>query len=229
MFSILQKYFRDVAWILTKPTAFFREMPLKGGLSGPLAFALVTHWIGSSVQFLWHNWIGSWISLWTDTFLQIAGDVVEVDSPGKSQLLFEMKDRILHWMVGAGSVLMDPFWTLSGILFTSLFVFVGARIFINPGKDGAPDEVTFESAVRIVAYGMTPHLLTVVPFIGPVLAGFLTIFVTVIAARESYRTTTGKAVVIALFPKLLFLGIISLGLLGLAFALFQLVATLFQP
>lgn len=229
MFSIIQKYFRDVAWILTKPTAFFREMPLKGGLSGPLAFALITHWIGSSVQFLWHHWIGSWLSLWTDTFMQIAGDVVEVDSPGKCQMLFEMKDRVLHWMVGAGSVLMDPFWTLSGIIFTSVLVFVGARIFINPGKEGAPEEVTFESAVRIISYGMTPHLLTMVPFIGPLVATVLTVYVTVIGAREVYRTTTAKAVVIALFPKLLFLGIISLGLLGLAFALFHLVTSLFQP
>ena len=227
MLSLLKKYFRDVAWILTKPTAFFREMPLKGGLSGPLAFALITHWIGSSVQFLWHNWIGSWVSLWTDTLMQIAGDVADVDSPGHGQMLFEMKDRILHWMVGAGSVLTDPFWTLSGILFTAVLVFVGARIFITPGRDGAPEDITFESAVRIVAYGMTPHLLSMVPFIGPLVAGILTVFVTVIAAREAYRTTTGKAVVIALFPKLLFLGIISLGLLSLAFALFHLVTSLF--
>lgn len=229
MFSLIQKYFRDVAWILTKPSTFFREMPIKGGLSTPIAFALVTHWIGSSLQFLWHNWLGSWISLWTDTLMQIAGDVAEVDSPGNSQILFEMKDRILNWMVGAGSVLMDPFWTLSGILFTSILVFVGARIFINPGRDGAPEEVTFESAVRIVSYGMTPHLLTMVPFIGPVIAGLLTVFVTVIAAREVYRTTNGRAVVIALFPKLLFLGMMSLGLLSLAFGLFHLVTSLFQP
>src|SRR4051794_33591226 len=49
----IRAYFLRVWQILTEPTAFFKTMPTTGGVSGPLAFALITHWLGSAVGFFW--------------------------------------------------------------------------------------------------------------------------------------------------------------------------------
>ena len=40
--NLVTDYLARLRQILLEPTRFFREMPIDGGLSGPLAFALVT-------------------------------------------------------------------------------------------------------------------------------------------------------------------------------------------
>jgi len=141
--------------------------------------------------------------------------------------MYEMRDRILHWIWGAGSVIADPFFTLASILFTSLFVFAGARILVTPGKNGAPQQITYESALRIICFGMSPAILAVLPIAGPVVAGICVAIVTVIGAREVYRISYGRAVIVALFPKILFLGILLLGLLFVAVVVFKIFASAF--
>jgi hypothetical protein len=49
--SFVGAYFRDLKKVLFEPTAFFRGLPLTGGLAIPLTFALVTHWLGSLFNF----------------------------------------------------------------------------------------------------------------------------------------------------------------------------------
>src|SRR5690348_8197880 len=51
--DFLSHYIKTVRAILFTPTAFFRQMPLSGGLSRPLAFALATHWIASLFSYFW--------------------------------------------------------------------------------------------------------------------------------------------------------------------------------
>lgn len=197
-------------------------MPLTGGMSGPLAFALVTHWIGAAFAFIWHLLIGGAISRYFEDFFRIAGDVSDIDHPGKFAQWMDMRERVTHWFWGAGSVIADPFLTLASIFFASFLVWIGARILVSPGKDRAPREITFESALRLVCYGMSPSILAGLPLFGWGLASLLTLIVTIIGAKEVYRTTTGRAIVIALFPKLVFLAVILLGVFVFAFALAQL-------
>jgi hypothetical protein len=222
----VKKYF-DTLWrILTRPTDFFRSMPTRGGIAGPLAFALVTHWIGSAISFVWKAMLGGAIGQHFKSFQKMFQDVAEIDYPGRSAQVIEMQERVAHWMWGAGSVILDPFLTLFSILFTSLLVFIGARILVPTGHDGAPTEVSFESALRIVAFGMTPAILAALPLFGGVISYICVIVVTVIAAREVYRISTGRAIVVALFPKLLFLGIIALGVFFFFVMIFKLFASL---
>ena len=79
-------------------------------------------------------------------------------------------------------------------------------------------EITYESAVRVVCFGLTPAILAMLPLFGGFVSAICVVIVTVIGAREVYRTTTGRAVVIALFPKLLFLGVLGIGLFVLLLA-----------
>jgi hypothetical protein len=216
--KLIRNYFADVCEILAHPSRFFDRMPIRGGMSGPLGFALVTHWIGAAFGFIWNtllirgtpfHFLQSMIQMSS----QISGTSMEIDSPGRSAQLDQIKDRILNWIFGAGPIVIDPFLTLFSILFTSFLVYLGARILVTPRKDGHPDEISFESALRIICYGMTPTILSVIPVMGTWIASLGVIIVTIIGAKRVYRIQTGRAIIVALFPKVLFFGIIGMGLL----------------
>lgn len=223
----IKQYFSDLYEITSRPTRFFRRMPTTGGVSGPLAFALVTHWLGSALEFLWHSLIGGTAVRYVNDLMKMAGDVADVDNPGKSAQLFQIRDQLMHWIWGAGSVIVDPFFTLLSILFTTLFVFAAARIFVSPGREGSPREITYESSLRIVCYGLSPSILAGIPLAGSFIAGLLTAIVTVVGAREVYRINLGRAIVVALFPKILFWGTLMLGMFFALLAVLKLVASAF--
>ena len=221
--SPIRRYFSTLWQILTQPTLFFKSLSITGGLSGPLAFALITHWIGSALQFLWHGWIGNTLSSYFSSVFKVSGDVIEIDHPGRAAQLMQLREQLTHWLWGTGAVIADPFITLIAVLFTSLLVFVGARIFVTtkPGR-----AVTFESAVRIICFGMAPAILAGLPLLGGFVAAFLTAIVTIIAAREVYEVGNLRATAIALFPKLLFIFVLLTGLLFFAVALVKLVTVM---
>jgi len=206
----IRRYWVTVWRILTQPKAFFRSMRLDGGVSGPLAFALITHWIGAAASFLWHLSIGGVVGGYFDRFMHVAGDVAEVDNPGRNAQLAEVTERLKNWFWGTGSVIADPFLTVLQILFISFLVFVGARLLVTPGKNGAPREINFESALRIVCFGMTPSILSVLPLFGGPLAYIYLSIVTLIGAREVYRIDTGRATLVAFFPQVLLLSFVLL-------------------
>lgn len=220
-------YFKTMREILLRPSRFFRAMPLSGGIAGPLAYALITHWTGAVLEFFWRAALGGLVMGYVKDFFQIFGDVADVDRMGRGAMLVEARDRLIHWFWGAGSIVADPFLTLAAIMFTSFFVFIGARILVAPHRSGHPDDITFESAVRIICYGMTPAILAGLPLVGGAIASFWVVIVTIIAAREAYRIKNGRAVAVALFPKLLFLGIIFSGIFLFAVFFLKLIASNF--
>lgn len=205
--NLVEQYFQDLWQIITRPTLFFRRMPLSGGLSHPLAFALITHWLGSAAAFLWRGMFGEGLRDVFNRFFRIASDVVEIDGADPQFQWVEAKDRIIHWFWGVGSVITDPFLTLASILFTSFLVYLAARIFVTPGRKGAPREISYESAVRLICFGMSPSILAAIPLVGNGVASICVIIVTVIGAKEIYRISTGRAIVVALFPKLAYVAV----------------------
>lgn len=153
--------------------------------------------------------------LWSAGLQGIGGfgpvlDSDPIDSLGRDQAWTELKTRLGEWFSSVGSVIADPFLTLIWVLVVSAFVFLGARLLVTPGKGGSPREITFESALRIVAYGLSPSILVAVPLVGGVVAKVWIAVVTVIGAREVYRVGTGRAIVIGLFPKILFWGLLAI-------------------
>lgn len=216
------RYFHNVWRVLTRPSAFFRDLPVTGGVSGPLAFALITHWIGSAASFLWHLSIGGLLGGYFERFVRMAGDVAEVDNPGRNAQLLQFTERVKDWFFGAGSVIADPFTTLAQILFTSFLVFAGARILVapggGPGRESAPREITFESALRVVCYGMTPAILAVLPLFGGFIGYMYVAVVSIIGAREVYRIDNLRATLVALFPQVLLFSFVILILFAMTLA-----------
>ena len=201
-------------------------------MTSALVFALVTQWLGSALSFLWHSATGDAVSGYVKGLFRMA-DGYGIDSAGRgssflhSPMLLEVRERLLHWMWGTGSVILSPFLTILSIFFTSCFVYLGARILVTPGKEGAPSEINFETAVRLICYGMAPAILAGIPFIGGIASGFFIAIITIIAMKEFYRIGTARAIAVALFPKLLFIGTIMVGILLILLGFFKFFMTTF--
>lgn len=208
--SIVRSYFRVLWRILRAPRSYFESWSTQGSPDVPsaLSFALVTHWLGAGLAYLWQILFGT---VWGDTLsqlLDIAGDVAEIDHPGRGSELVAMRDRVLSWFWSAGPVIVDPFLTAIQLCVTALFVYMGARLLVSPGKRGAPKEINYATALKVVCFGSAPAVLAVIPFAGPALAFIGVTWVTIIGARSIYHVSTARGTVIALFPKLLVLGFI---------------------
>ena len=207
--DFVTQYFIRLKNIFTKPSDFFSKLNPPYSATHALLFAVVTHWLGASLSFLWKSAVGSVIETKMQDFLNLFDQVVTFDH--------ELRDQFLHWIWGVGSVLIDPFTTIIGILFTSFFVWLASRLLGNLDAPNARSRLKFEAAVTVVSYGMTASLLSIIPIVGSILAPLFTMVLTVIAAREIYKVTSGRAIVIALFPKILF-ALLMLGVF--AFILF---------
>lgn len=220
--SLPQKYVRTVRRVLTEPSAFFREMPTTGGLGGPLAFALITHWLGKFASWLWGLAFGHalypMILSYLDRLEELARNTDEGDRfsmlPMLQNQLAQMRapGHWVHSLFGAASLALDPFLTLMSLFFTGLFIFVGARLFVRTGRDGAPTEVTFESVMRILCYASTPVILSFIPVVGGLAASIGSFVILVIGIREVYHSTTGRGVLVAVFPQLLLLALVLLAI-----------------
>lgn len=197
-------------------------MPISGGLTRPLTFALATHWIGAFGAYIRSLLLGtdSLVQNWWRTQMEN----VEVDTMDEYSW---MADNLNQWSKdffwSAGSVVLDPFKTLLVLLATSFFVFLGARILVTPGRDGAPLEIRYESAARILAYASAASVFLALPFGGEFVAWIGTLILSMIGAREAYKVDTGRALVIALFPKILVFGAIGLAIGAGAVALIGLI------
>jgi hypothetical protein len=219
---LIKNYFLALSCILTQPTKFFSELAPSNKIAGPLAFALVTHWLGSAFAYLWHLLIGGSLHGYLQDMIMRAGNSIQIDTPGHAEQLMHLREQLMSWFLSTGSIVADPFFTMISILYTSFFVYIGARILVPPKVT-----VNYASAVRIVCYGMTPAILAAVPALGGFIASFYTVIVTIIGAREVYRIGTTRATVVALFPKLLFIGMLLFGFLFFAVSIFQMVNSFF--
>lgn len=209
----IARYFDDVKTLLLKPRQFFRQMPRDAGLAQPLAFALIAHWIGTAVSFLWSSAFLKASEEAFDKWASFFGNSAQVDVIRRSVPWESMRHAFMTWFWGIGSVIGDPFWTLASLLISSFFVFLGARLFVGVMSD-APSatiaeqrrhEVTYESAVRIMAYGAVASIFLVLPFAGKAIAYFYGLYLSTVGAKEVYRIGTGRALLIVLFPHLLIL------------------------
>jgi hypothetical protein len=213
--SGIQNYFRMMGEILLHPAEFFRKMPLRGGMTGPLGYALITHWLGTTLGLSSRLWINTTVSQWLQNLFSSVNPSSQIDYLGPVAQNFQIKQRIFSWFFGVGPTLLDPFYCLFSTLWAALFVYVGARILVSPATDDHPQEITFESALRITCYSLTPSILLAVPLGGPFIGPLYGSILTIIGVREVYRVGTGRSLIIALFPKLLFFGIIIGGILAI--------------
>lgn len=219
----ITQYFATLKAILTRPTAFFRNLPRPTGIVGPLFFGILTSWFGSALEYLWVTGFGKVFESRISDLLSAMEKVPQIDSSGQFETALALRQKIVDWVFGVGAVLIDPFKSCVWILFLSLFVWVAARLFANRDYPASERRLNYDTAVSIVGFAQAAALFKGVPMVGGLLSAIFAMVLSVIGATETYRVSAGRAIVIALFPTILFWGMLIAGMVAFFSAILVLI------
>jgi hypothetical protein len=180
LFSALVETTRQV---LAEPGAFFRAMPVAGGLGSPLLYAVLIGWVGlvaaAFYQAIFRSVMGSsWGAF---------GDRREVAA-------------VLGWVEGwAGFV--------AQVVFGGVFVVIG--VFVAAGiihlmlllLGGARRD--FEATFRVVSFAQATSILALIPFCGQLVGGIWSLVLYVLGLAQAHQIGHGKAAAAVLLPLVL--------------------------
>jgi len=167
--------------VLTGPTAFFRAMPVTGGIGSPLVYALVIGYAGLVISaiydFVLESVMGSSLSRFG----------------GGSEAMAGMMPY-LGGAIGLGvKLIMGPF-----LLAISVFLLAGivhlALLLLGGAARG------FEATFRVTCYSEAAALLNIIPVCGGVIAPVLMLVLMIIGVAEAHGTTRGRAAAAVLLP-----------------------------
>jgi hypothetical protein len=167
--------------LLTRPSAFFRAMPVAGGLGSPLLYAVIVGWIGLVAS-----------AFYQAVFRSVVG-------PGLGAFGAERPEitALLGWVEGwAGFVAQAVF----GGVFVVIGVFVAAGILhlVLLLLGGARRD--FEATFRVVSFAQATGILFLVPFCGQFVGGLWTLVLYVLGLAEAHQIGHGKATAAVLLP-----------------------------
>jgi hypothetical protein len=190
--------FRTLADALFHPSEFFRKMPVTGGLTDPLLYALIVGMIGLLFSYLWQI---------------VTHGTMQGMIPG----VYGSSGHSLAQ--GAGLALLaffSPFLIIIG-LFVSAAVLHVCLMMVKGARAG------FEATFRVASYGYSAYIFMVIPFCGGLLGAVWAIVLSIIGLREAHETTGGKAAfavflpVIACCGLVLFVATLIMGAAALSF------------
>jgi hypothetical protein len=167
--------------VLTEPGAFFRAMPVAGGLASPLLYAVVIGWVGLAAaafyQAIFHSVVGS-------TWAGLGGGRPEIAALlawAESWLGFVVQ------VVFGGIAVVIGLFVAAGILHVVLMLLGGAR------RD-------FEATFRVVSFSQATSILFLVPFCGQLVGGVWCLVLYVLGLAEAHGIGHGKAALAVLLP-----------------------------
>jgi DNA-directed RNA polymerase subunit RPC12/RpoP len=177
--------FKTVKDVILSPSAFFKKMPVTGGLTDPLLFAMIIGTVG--LMFL-----SIWDLLLHDTMRGLMTNEMTAAGQGVS-----------NGITSPLGTLMVPF-----LLIIWLFAVSGMLHFFLMIVRG--DKAGFEATFRVVSYSVSPFLFMVIPYCGMLVTMIWVLSVAMIGLRDAHETTGGKATVAVLFPFLVCCGMLIL-------------------
>jgi hypothetical protein len=190
--GFLNGLFTTLKDVLFSPSVFFKRMPVTGGLTDPLLFALIIGMVGFIFSYFWQ--------------ILLQGAMQGIMIPGMKAAA---EQNMFRGIGMAALAFFSPFLIIlvlfigSGILHVCLMLVRGARS-------------GFEATFRVVAYGYSTYIFLVIPFCGGLLAGVWAIVLMIIGLREAHETTGGKAAFAVFLPV-----VVCCGLFFIAIAMFM--------
>jgi hypothetical protein len=190
--GFLRGLFTTLNDVLFRPSVFFKKMPVTGGLTDPLLYALIIGMAGLIFSYFWQ--------------ILLQGAMQEFMIPGMKAAAGR---NIYGGIVIAALAFFSPFLIILGLFITSgiLHVFL---MLVKGARAG------FEATFRVVAYGHSAYIFLVIPFCGSLLAAVWVVVLTIIGLREAHETTGGKAAFAVFLPV-----VVCCGLVLVAIALFM--------
>jgi len=168
--------FRTMKDVLFTPSDFFKKMPVSGGLTDPLLYALIVGMAGLMIHYIWDM-------LLYDSMTDFMASDVRT-AAGRS---------VVEGLRSPFAAMMTPF-----LMIFWLFIASGAlHLFLHLVRGALAG---FEATFRVVAYGVSPFVFLIVPFCGMPIAGLWVMIIAIIGLKEAHGTTGGKAAFTVLFP-----------------------------
>lgn len=177
--------FKTVNEVLFSPSAFFKKMPVTGGLTDPLLYAMIVGMVGLLFLSVWHLLLHDPMQGFVTSEMSAAGRGISsnVASPlGTAMMPF----LLIIWL-----------FIVSGML--HLFVMI-----VGGAKAG------FEATFRVVSYSVSPFLFMIIPYCGVLITPLWALSLLMIGIRDAHETTGGKATAAVLFPFLFCCGMMVL-------------------
>jgi len=171
--------------VLSRPTEFFRAMPITGGVGEPLLYAVIVGYVG----------------LFASTVYNIVFRSVLGASLSQIGMAPDMERALAPLLRGGmvGVIVNLVF----GPVFIAIGLFIGAGILhlillvLASGGRG------FEATFRVAAYTEAAALFNVVPLCGGLIGAVFAIVLLVIGLSEAHGITRGKAAAVVVAPLVL--------------------------
>jgi hypothetical protein len=181
----VESFVDTVRRVVLQPVGFFAGLPRSGSLLNPLVFALIC----TEISVI----LGGILGLVGVREGFVAGYGFQVP---ENQDFGEFIGSVIFAPIGSAISV----FVIAGIAHLLVMLIVGAT---NSG---------FGATFRVASYASVTSLVSWIPIIGGLL-GLYGIYLAVVGIREMHQTTTGKAIIVVLFPVILILVLALLGLL----------------
>jgi hypothetical protein len=166
--------------VFSRPTAFFRAMPVTGGLGGPLLYGVIVGYAGLVAA-----------AIYGAIFQAVAGSRL-LELPHRSEL-----DRFLPYLQGGMAfvfqIVLGPLLIAAGLFVSSAILHLLLMLF-----GGAPRG--FEATFRVRCYAEAASLLRLVPFCGTPIFIIYILVLTIVGLSEAHGIGRGRAAAAVLLP-----------------------------
>lgn len=158
---------------MTKPSIFYRRLPLKGGIFNPILYALICGLAGTLIDLAWQLIIPSM-------------RFIEEGLPAADQ-----KDEF-YFIIAILSPLIIP---LALFINTGILHFSSLLLGVKNSE--------FETTLKVISYGSGANLLVIIPVVGIIIGVIWKLALEVIGLREVYSISTRRALTVVFLPFLI--------------------------
>jgi hypothetical protein len=184
--------------VLSQPAAFFRSMPVTGGIGNPLLYAVIVGYVGLFASTI-YNLV--FRSVLTSSLSRMGGN--------------RDMERLASFMQGGAGLVMI-------LIFGPVFIVIG--LFISAGSSTSrcsPGGAArgFEGTSRVAAYSQAASIFNIIPGCGGLVGLVYVIVLLVIGLSEAHGISRGKAATAVLVPFVLICccsGIVAAAIFGMA-------------
>ena len=166
--------------VLTEPVAFFRAMPVSGGLASALLYAVVLGWLGlvatAFYQAIFRSVVGSSFGAF--------GDRPEVAA---------LLGWVESWAGFVAQVVFGGVFVVIGLFVAAAILHVMLLILGGAQRD-------FEATFRVVSFSQATSVLFLVPFCGQPIGGLWCLVLYVVGLAQAHQIGYGKALAAVLLP-----------------------------
>jgi hypothetical protein len=178
--------------VLFSPTAFFRAMPVSGGIGAPLGYGVILAYLGILLQ-----------AVYQAVFRVVMGTSF-YRLRGRSDL-----GHVMPWLEGGVGF---AFQVIFGPVIAVVCLFIGAGIYHLMLMLLGAARRDYETTFRVAAYSQAASIFAVVPGCGSLIVFVWWIVVATIGLSEAHGIGRGQALAAVLLPLLLVCCCCSIGL-----------------